>query len=137
MKRIFSVIIIAQLTSCIVETPKLELSYLFVNDTDLDLDLTRYESKNGIDKDIRHIYRHKIKKKESLAPNNYRKNNLDIDSIKIVFEDGKIQMFKRSDRELNPKRWNKSPLNISNFRQTDNIEIYQYTIDNSIYKLSN
>ena len=85
----------------------------------------------------KYIYRYKIKKNDSLLVDDSIEKDARIDSIKIVFEDGKFQMFKRSDRDVYPKRWEKGPLNDSRYRQTENIDIRKYTIDNSIYNLSN
>ncbi|WP_185218713.1 hypothetical protein [Sphingobacterium mizutaii] len=138
MKKFSAFLIISLLTSCIIiETPFPNRFYRYSNDTDLDLELIRYDRKYGRDKDNKYIYRYKINKKDSLLVDDSLEKDPIIDSIKIVFEDGKFQMFKRSDRDVYPKRWEKGPLNIARYRQTENIDIRKYTIDNSIYNLSN
>ena len=138
MKNFFPILIIFLLTSCIIiETPFPNRFYRYANNTDLDLELIRYDRKYGRDKDKKYIYRYKINKKDSLLVDDSLEKDPIIDSIKIFFEDGKFQMFKRSDRDVYPKRWEKGPLNIARYRQTENIDIRKYTIDNSIYNLSN
>ncbi|OYD45703.1 hypothetical protein CHU00_10165 [Sphingobacterium cellulitidis] len=128
--------------SCGPYPDKPDYKYEYQNYSSYNLEVKRYLSSYAINEKEVVEYSYRLNKNESIRFDEQTDEythfkNLRLDSVKILFEDGKEQLFRRNDYYVNLKRHQRGPMGSASQVMTDqgSYILKTYIIDDSVYQL--